>query len=47
MESVKNGSHKCEKVFSLRSEFKQSRIVCIFYEIDRKMPNILKGSLVL
>ncbi|XP_060878380.1 spermatogenesis-associated protein 22-like [Metopolophium dirhodum] len=47
MDLVKTGSNKCEKIFCLRSEQKKSGIVCVFYEIDRKMPNISKGTLVL
>jgi len=47
MESVKTGSNKCEKIFCLRDEQKKSGIVCVFYEIDRKMPSISKGKLVL
>ncbi|KAF0751684.1 spermatogenesis-associated protein 22-like isoform X2 [Aphis craccivora] len=47
MDSVITGSNKCEKIFCLRSEHKKSGIVCVFYEIDRKMPNISKGTLVL
>ncbi|XP_025203103.1 spermatogenesis-associated protein 22-like isoform X2 [Melanaphis sacchari] len=47
MDSVITGSNKCEKMFCLRSEHKKSVIVCVFYEIDRKMPNISKGALVL
>lgn len=41
------GSHKCEKIFCLRNEQKRSKIVCVFYEIDRKIPDIPKGTLVL
>lgn len=47
MDSVKTGSNKCEKVFCLHSEHKKSGIVCVFYEIDRKLPSIDKGTLVL
>uniref|UniRef100_A0A2S2PC15 Spermatogenesis-associated protein 22 n=1 Tax=Schizaphis graminum TaxID=13262 RepID=A0A2S2PC15_SCHGA len=47
MDSVITGSNRCEKIFCLRSEHKKSAIVCVFYEIDRKMPNISKGTLVL
>ncbi|XP_022163264.1 spermatogenesis-associated protein 22-like isoform X2 [Myzus persicae] len=47
MDSVKTGSNKCEKIFCLRSEQKKSGIVCVFYEIDRKMPSISKGTFVL
>ncbi|CAH1709482.1 unnamed protein product [Aphis gossypii] len=47
MDSVITGSNKCEKIFCLRSEHKKSGIVCVFYEIDRKIPNISKGTLVL
>jgi len=47
MDLVKTGSNKCEKIFCLRSEQKKCGIVCVFYEIDRKMPNISKGTLVL
>lgn len=47
MDSVITGSNKCEKIFCLHSENKKSRIVCVFYEVDRKMPKILKGALVL
>lgn len=48
MDSVITGSHKCEKIFCLRNtQFKNSTIVCVFYEIDRKFPSIPKGTLVL
>lgn len=47
MDSVKTGSNKCEKIFCLRGENKKSGIVCVFYEIDRKLPSISKGTLVL
>jgi len=47
MDSIITGSNKCEKIFCLRSEYNKSGIVCVFYEIDRKIPNISKGSLVL
>jgi len=47
MESVQTGSNKCEKIFCLRSVHQKSGIECIFYEIDRKIPSIPKGTLVM
>ncbi|VVC33544.1 Hypothetical protein CINCED_3A001487 [Cinara cedri] len=47
MDSIMTGSRKCEKIFCLRNEQKISRIVCVFYEIDRKMPEVPKGTFVL
>lgn len=47
MGSIKTGSNKCEKIFCLRSEHAKSGIVCVFYEIDRKIPNIPTGTLIL
>lgn len=44
---VKTGSYECEKIFCLRSQNTNSRIVCVFYEIDRKIPEVQRGSLVL
>lgn len=47
MDSVKTGTHKCEKIFCLHSVHKKSGIICLFYEIDRPIPSIPKGTLVL
>lgn len=48
MDSVKTGNKNCEKIFCLRNVFNlKSGIVCVFYEIDRELPKISKGKLVL
>ncbi|XP_050541969.1 spermatogenesis-associated protein 22-like [Daktulosphaira vitifoliae] len=45
--SIRTGKIDCEKMISLRGKRHKCAIICIFYEIDRRLPCIADGTLVL
>ncbi|XP_050423037.1 uncharacterized protein LOC126834876 [Adelges cooleyi] len=47
LSSIKTGKTECEKMICLRGQQAGCAIVCVFYEIDRKLQAIAQGKLVL